>query len=135
MGFYIDNDSVTAVGYPNGDTTTLYRDGGWVRDEYKAWSFMPGIVSSLFNSWFNSNLDNISFTIRNHMENIITYSATSGMTWAQWVSSKYNTAGFYVESGSNLVRDSEGRVVRADNNSASVFGNTVIPSDGAFKVN
>ena len=43
----------------------------------------------------------IAFTIDG-----ITYQAEKGMTWNQWVSSSYNTAGLMVEMGGQKIHDS-----------------------------
>lgn len=41
----------------------------------------------------------ITFTISNTLQQVNTYQAEEGMTWSEWVNSKYNTIGAYINYG------------------------------------
>lgn len=64
-------------------------------------------------TWFETNgipyQNVITFTIEDgHDHSVYTYQAESGMTWAEWVESEYNTDGYYIEQESDAIAVSLG---------------------------
>lgn len=49
----------------------------------------------------------LNFSIQ-YQGNITTYQAETGMTWAQWCSSAYNTDSYHIDPNNNAVSDSQG---------------------------
>ena len=75
-----------------------------------------------------SNATLISFTIEG-----TSYQAEEGMTWAEWVESDYNTAGFYVnQDGTAFVRTNTGSYVNYQ--ASSCTSSQSIVSNGAYTV-
>ena len=66
----------------------------------------------------------ISFTIG------ITYQAESGMTWAQWCASNYNTGGYQVSG--NLILSADGRYFIQDNTYTNVSPTDTILDNGTY---
>ena len=68
----------------------FYLTGAWVNDAYRTVTFNePQIVSKEIYECFNDNAAVFHFSIEGTV-----YYAESGMTWAEWVESEYNTDGF-----------------------------------------
>ncbi len=65
----------------------------------------PSATSGTWNGSFNFNIaledavELISFTATIGLDHYETYQAEKGMTWEQWVNSKYNTDGFIIRNG------------------------------------
>ena len=60
-----------------------------------------GVVYSIASG--STSADTITFTIAG-----VSYNATNGMTWREWVNSAYNTGGFTNNTADNAVRTSNG---------------------------
>lgn len=76
----------------------------------------------------------ITFTIQPYYfsSRAETYTAKSGMTWATWCDSRYNTDGYYVGSD-NVVRNIDGGTIYADKNASStLYGTATITSGGTY---
>lgn len=73
----------------------------------------------------------ISFTVDS-----TSYQAEEGMTWAEWVSSEYNTGGFYIDSSSGepyVFFSVSGRTAAVeDSNYMYITGNDIIVSEYAY---
>lgn len=75
---------------------------------------------------FADNGSTVSFKI-----NGARYYTDEGMSWATWVASAYNTGGYTVEAGTNLVKSASGNVL-STSTGASVYGNASIENGGAY---
>lgn len=73
----------------------------------------------------------INFKIRDE-----SYQAEEGMTWAQWVASSYNTAGFRISNdGVNVEASSSGaNLVCNKSNNAAVTVTEIIENGGAYYI-
>lgn len=136
----ISASSADLFAFVNGERGSILYNGiwgTWSSAAYKTITVVQDIVvSPLFYSWFNLNLDNISFRIYDMYGNSTVYSATRGMTWEQWVSSQYNTGGYYIQSGSNIVYGAEGRAIKnVDGTGMAETGGTSIIDGGRYMTN
>jgi hypothetical protein len=105
---FISNDSTSGVPIRYGDTWVYSYGGkepnpiqGWQNQAYRTITF-DGVqtVSKEFYDWLTANAvqQTLVFTIDG-----TTYYADPGMTWGDWVESKYNTDGFTVDERYNSI--------------------------------
>lgn len=78
----------------------------------------------------------ISFNIRNTDNTTTIYQAEEKMTWAQWVASSYNTAGFRISNdGVNVESSGSGaNLVCNNSNNAAVTVTEIIENGDAYYV-
>ncbi len=117
---YSKMTAVMGDGLYYGDTLVYDKDG-WIDEAYRTVVFEDTqTVDSIFNFWFTDNAvsGTIIFTIDG-----MSYAALSDMTWGEWVESKCNTGGFYIDG--ELVRSASGETI-LDGTTHPVSQGTVI---------
>ena len=89
-----DGPSMMAPAYPATGAKVSATDKFGDVEEY--WYTTDGYIYNI-----NKTVSTITFTIDG-----TSYEAEEGMTWAEWTNSSYNTAGYYMNSGTTYIHSS-----------------------------